>query len=223
MKLHLDRWFKFARRHSDVQRDHTPELQHQQQGPALSSGQQMGGGAVTSRNDRGGLPDPFRTVSGMLRDPFASLSQIDRWFGDFSASAFEPRVDVVDDGDAIRITAEIPGVDRSDIHVDLEDEYLVLSGEKRLERRDEEQGAFRVERAFGTFQRVIPLPEGVDVERAEATFDNGTLIIRLPKLAQGRSGRRLDIGGSSTAAGSSSTGASGTRTGGASKTTAQQG
>jgi len=135
-------------------------------------------------------------MSELLRDPFGSLTQMDRWFGDFSPGGFQPRVDVVDDGDALRITAELPGMDRKDVEVVLEDDYLVLRGEKKLERKGEdgEKSCYHVERAFGSFQRMIPLPEGVDTERAEAKFENGTLTIRIPKAATARGNeRRLEI------------------------------
>jgi HSP20 family protein len=216
MKLDLSRWnpFKFVRRHSDTQsgsrqsgsRASSPQpTQHQQQSTAAAGTQQMGGGAT---------PDPMRMMTTMLRDPFGSLAQLDRWFGDFSPAAFEPNIDVVDDGNAIRITAELPGMDRNDVQIMLEDEYLVISGEKKLERRDEEEGAYRVERAFGSFQRIVPLPDGVDVERAEAKFDNGTLTIRLPKVAAAQQeGRRLEISQSPSSSSSSASPQAGAKTG----------
>jgi HSP20 family protein len=59
----------------------------------------------------------------------------------------------------------------------------VLRGEKTLESKQEEQGCYRVERAFGSFERIIPLPDGLDLDSAEATFDKGVLTIRIPKSA----------------------------------------
>jgi HSP20 family protein len=101
---------------------------------------------------------------------------------------------MVDDGDALRLTAELPGMARQDVEILVEEEALVLRGEKKLEARSEEQGCYRLERAFGSFQRVIPLPAGVDVAQAEARFDKGVLTIRLPKIATAKaSGRRLVI------------------------------
>ncbi|WP_235679945.1 Hsp20/alpha crystallin family protein [Cupriavidus necator] len=61
---------------------------------------------------------------------------------------------------------------------------LVLTGEKSIESKSDEKGCYRVERAFGQFQRAIPLPSGVDLERAEANFENGMLTVRLPKAAK---------------------------------------
>lgn len=187
--------------------------QQQQQGQAGSSGgQQMGagaGGLPQAWLDRSGLPDPLRMISSMMGDPFGAVRRLDSWFGDFSPAAFEPRIDVADRGDAIEITVELPGVDPKDVECTVEDDYVLIEGEKKLERekQDQEKGVYRVERAFGSFQRVIPLPEGADAKRAEATFDNGTLTIRVPKAAGAASrGRRLEIAtsGSGSTSGSAS-------------------
>ncbi|MGZ5112643.1 MAG: Hsp20/alpha crystallin family protein [Usitatibacter sp.] len=213
--MELSKWnpFKFVRRHSREHGGAASSGQRQQQQDAAGGSQQMGG-MPAAWNDRGGLPDPLRMVASMMRDPFGSIGQLDRWFGDFSPAAFDPRIDVVDDGDAIRVVAELPGIDRNDVEIVLDDGYLVLRGEKRLEKKDEGEGAYRVERAFGVFERVIPLPEGVDIERAEAKFDNGTLSIRLPKAAGARKeGRRLEIGGPGASASSSGSPPGGTAPG----------
>ena len=130
----------------------------------------------------------------LLHDPFAGLGQLDRWFGDFSPHLFHPRIDLVDDGDALRLTAELPGMERQDVEILVEEDALVLPGEKKLESTSEEQGCYRLERAFGSFQRVIPLPDGVDTAQAEARFDKGVLTIRLPKIVSAQAGgRRLEI------------------------------
>jgi HSP20 family protein len=193
MRLDLDKWgpFKFGRRARDVQQS-SGQGEGQQMGSASRGGTEM----PATWLDRQGLPEPMRMMGDFLRDPFGSLTQIDRWFGDFSPGAFQPRVDVVDDGDALRVTAELPGMDSKDVEILLEDDYLVLRGEKKLEVRgeDHEQGCYHVERSFGSFQRIIPLPDGVDADRAEASFENGTLTIRLPKLSGERPReRRLEI------------------------------
>jgi HSP20 family protein len=137
--------------------------------------------------------DPFNLVPGLLRSPLGGAAN-ERWFGNFSPAAFQPRIDVVDDGDALRVTAEVPGMDKQDLELVIEDGYLVLRGEKRIDAKKEEKGCYRLERAFGGFQRVLPLPDGVDVERAEARFDKGELTLRLPKKAGGaNASRKLEI------------------------------
>ena len=189
MKLDLSKWnpFKFFRK--------TPEEKRTE--PSSSTALATTAGNVPTtwpESLRLLTADPFRMMQEMLRDPFAGFSQLDRWFGDFSPSVFQPRIDVVDDGDALRITAELPGINRQDVEILLEDDTLVLHGEKKLESKTEEKGCYRLERAFGSFQRVVPLPNGVDVDRAEARFENAVLTIRIPKIAAEKSSaRRLEI------------------------------
>lgn len=186
MKLDIGKWnpFKFLRRSSEEKR---PE--------PVPAGLAAAGNMPAGWNDS--LPfmvDPLRMMQGMMRDPFNGLGPLDRWFGDFSPHAFQPRLDVVDDGDALRVSAELPGMERKDVEVLVEDDAIVLRGEKKLESKSEEKGCYRVERAFGSFQRVIPLPEGIDVGRAEAKFDKGVLTLRLPKNAGEKAdARRLEI------------------------------
>src|SRR5258708_26958446 len=84
--------------------------------------------------------DPWRAMGELLHDPFAGVGGLDRWFGDFSSARFQPRIDVVDDGDALRITAELPGLDREDLQTFIEDGILALRGEKKQETRTEANG-----------------------------------------------------------------------------------
>jgi HSP20 family protein len=138
--------------------------------------------------------DPFSLLPGMFRGPLAGASGGGGWFGDFAPALFDPRIDVVDAGDALRITAELPGLDRQDLELFVEGAFLVLRGEKRVDAKQDEKGCYRLERAFGNFQRVLPLPDGVDLERAEARFADGVLTLVLPKKAGGGSAaRKLEI------------------------------
>jgi HSP20 family protein len=189
MKLDLSHWnpFKFFRK--------TPEEKRAEPAAttalAPAAGHERPAGLEAWRLP---LADPWRMMHDLLHDPFAGVGQLERWFGDFSPRLFQPHIDMVDDGDALRLTAELPGMERQDVEILVEEDALVLRGEKKLESRSEEQGCYRLERAFGSFQRVIPLPDGVDVAQAEARFDKGVLTIRLPKMATAKaSGRRLDI------------------------------
>jgi HSP20 family protein len=128
---------------------------------------------------------PRNTLPG-LREPYTP----ERWFGDFSPESFEPRVDVVDDGDALRISAEMPGLDRNDIEILVADDSVVLRGEKSVEKDADENGCYRIERAYGAFVRRLPLPENVDAERAQARFDKGVLTLHIPKRTDEGSGER---------------------------------
>jgi HSP20 family protein len=189
MKLDLSKWnpFKFFRK--------TPEEKRAE--PSSSTALATTASHMPTawpESLRHLMAEPFRMMQELLRDPFADFGQLDRWFGDFSPRVFQPRIDVVDDGDALRISAELPGMDRQDVEILVEDDALVLRGEKRLESKSEEKGCYRLERAFGSFQRLIPLPDGVDVDRAEARFEKAVLTIRLPKITAEKSNvRRLEI------------------------------
>src|SRR4029453_382518 len=101
-----------------------------------------------------------RLMQDMLQDPLAGFGQLDRWFGDFSPRCFEPRLDVVDQGPSLCLTVELPGMAREDVELTVEDAALVVRGEKKVEAQSEEAGCYRLERAYGRFQRVIPLPRG---------------------------------------------------------------
>ncbi|GCB06529.1 Hsp20/alpha crystallin family protein [Ralstonia sp. SET104] len=125
--------------------------------------------------------DPWRAMGEFLHEPLTGFGGLDRWFGDFSSSRFQPRIDVVDDGTALRITAELPGMDREEVQTTIEDGALVLRGEKKQDIRSEENGCYRLERAYGAFMRSIPLPEGLDLDHIEARFERGLLTLRLPK------------------------------------------
>jgi HSP20 family protein len=138
--------------------------------------------------------DPFALLPPMFRGPLAGAGGGGGWFGDFAPELFDPRIDVVEDGEALRITAELPGLQKQDLEVIVEDGFVVLRGDKRVDAKQDEKGCYRLERAFGNFQRVLPLPDGVDVDRAEARFDNGVLTLTLPKKAgAARASRKLEI------------------------------
>jgi HSP20 family protein len=138
--------------------------------------------------------DSWRAMEDFFHDPFAGRGVLDRWFGDFSSSRFQPRIDVVDDGQVLRVTAELPGMERKDLSVSVEDGAIVLRGEKKQDVRSEEDGCYRLERAYGTFMRTIPMPENADAGRALAKFENGVLTLTVPKFEPAQStSRTIDI------------------------------
>ena len=86
--------------------------------------------------------------------------------------------------DAVQITAELPGMSENDIDISLSDGVLTLKGEKKDEKEVEDKGYYLSERRFGFFQRSFRLPEGIDEDRIEASFDKGVLKITLPKTQE---------------------------------------
>jgi Molecular chaperone (small heat shock protein) len=98
-------------------------------------------------------------------------------------SEFSPRIDVSETDKEIRVVAELPGLDEKDIQLELEQDALVISGEKKSESEDKGKNFHRVERSFGSFSRVIPLPAAIEAEKVEAEFKKGVLTVTLPKPA----------------------------------------
>lgn len=127
--------------------------------------------------------------------PFFTLRrEMDRLFDDafhgFGLSAFSPgglswpQVEVVDRDKEVRITAELPGLEEEDVELRVEDNVLILRGEKRTEFDDAERQYS--ERSYGRFERHLALPAEVDEARASATFRNGVLTVTLPKTDRAR-------------------------------------
>ena len=151
--------------------------------------------------------DPFERVeqqmNSMLRSFFGddwfmpamrSASQNPSFFGNFSPSRFSPSVDVTNEGNYLVVSAELPGMEKDDVEVTLDDGVLTFRGEKRHERESDEDGCYRTERFYGTWQRSVPLPGDVDTNAAEAHFDKGVLTVKFPQLERTESGpRRLEF------------------------------
>jgi HSP20 family protein len=138
--------------------------------------------------------DPWRAMEEFFHDPFAGRGALERWFGDFSSSRFQPRIDVVDEGKILRVTVELPGMAQEDVTVKIEDGALVLRGEKKQDVHSEEDGCYRLERAYGAFTRTIPMPENADPEHTLAKFDKGVLTLTVPKQEPPRyASRTIDI------------------------------
>ena len=121
----------------------------------------------------------------------------DTFFGggtaDGRARRWVPAMDLVESGDALVLRADLPGVDRSDVSIEVKDRVLTVSGERRAEHADQADGYYRVERAFGSFSRSLALPEGIDAERVEADFKDGVLEVSIPKPEE-RKAHRVEIG-----------------------------
>ncbi len=103
-----------------------------------------------------------------------------------------PSMDLVEEGEHLVLRADLPGVSEKDVNIELEDDVLTISGERRAEHEDRREGYYRIERASGRFSRSLTLPEGIDPESIEARFENGVLEVRIPK-PEGRKPRRVAI------------------------------
>jgi HSP20 family protein len=103
-----------------------------------------------------------------------------------------PPVDIYETDDALILKAELPGVSKDDVNVDIHNNTLILRGERKHEAEVKEENYHRVERAYGTFQRSFVLPTLVDQEHVQATYKDGVLELRLPK-SEAAKPRRIAI------------------------------
>jgi HSP20 family protein len=95
-----------------------------------------------------------------------------------------PAMDLVETADHYLLRADLPGLSDGDVNVQLEGNVLTVSGERKAEHEDQQEGYYRLERAFGAFARSLTLPDGVDADAIEAHFDRGVLEIRISKPEQ---------------------------------------
>ncbi len=134
-------------------------------------------------------------------DPLSELEniqkEINRMF-DFSLSRspwgdttllggqWAPAVDIYDSQDNILVKAELPGLSRDEIEVSVQDNNLVIKGEKKKEQEIKEENYLKTERFFGSFFRTVPLPAEVDSGKVEARYQDGILSLTLPKKAEAK-------------------------------------
>lgn len=111
-----------------------------------------------------------------------------------SRSAWAPQVETFRRGDTLVVRADLPGLSREDVDVEVEDGILAISGERSDEHRDERDDYFVSERSYGSFYRAIPLPEGVTGEQCDATFRDGVLEVTFPAPKEGeRKAKRIEV------------------------------
>ena len=130
---------------------------------------------------------------------FGLRREIDRLFEDTfgrdaaRVSGWTPAVDVREDNNEIALEIELPGIKPSEVEVTAENGVLTIRGEKQSTMREETEGRYHVvERSYGSFLRSFQLPQGVDDNRIEAEFQDGLLIVRVPKAALPQP-RRIEI------------------------------
>jgi HSP20 family protein len=162
--------------------------------------------AVTGRSGNElanwGSWEPFswwRTPAEFFNDPFSLMrrfrEEMDRAisasFGEKfgSVGMWSPAIEVTEQDGSLRVHAELPGLKPEDVKIEATDDSLVIQGERKYEHEENSQGIFRSERRYGKFYREIPLPQGANVDRAQARFNNGVLEVTLP-VPQRKSNRR---------------------------------
>jgi HSP20 family protein len=130
-------------------------------------------------------PEPFSTDFTRLFDSLLGESQERQ-------RTWTPAMDLVEDEGHFVLKADLPGLSEDDVAIEVRDNTLRISGERRSEHERKERGFHRVERSYGRFSRSLTLPEGVDGEAISARFDKGVLEVRVPKPEE-RKPRRIEI------------------------------
>ena len=138
---------------------------------------------------------PFdRTIRHMTNfDPFRELDNMERsFFGNGSVvSAF--RTDVSDTGDAFKLEAELPGFSKDDIKIDIENDCLTISAERKIDDEDKKKNFVKRERFYGSYSRSFDVT-GIDTDAIEASYNDGVLTLTMPKKkAEVPASRRLEI------------------------------
>ena len=217
-------------------------------GTSTWQGGRQSGGALATRG--GSSPSPYYG-SGYGSGPFSVMRRIsdemDRLFENFgmgrslfggdqdigrgmdvggygqAPTMWSPHIEVFERGGKLVIQADLPGMKRDDINVRIEDDEVVIQGERRQEQTNNQGGYYRSERSYGSFYRTIPLPEGTNADSANATFRDGVLEIELEAPRQQQRGRTLEIRDATTASGGSSSGTGSGTTYGSGTTGSMQG
>src|SRR5271167_1247461 len=131
--------------------------------------------------------DPFREL-------YSLQNRMNRLFEEqysgreesLTAGAFVPAVDIYEDEHSIQLKLEVPGIDEKDLDIKVENNTLTVTGERKLEKEEKEENFRRVERRYGSFTRSFTLPNTVNTEDINASYDNGVLNIKLAKRAEAK-------------------------------------
>jgi HSP20 family protein len=138
------------------------------------------------------------TIMTLLMKPEPFSQEVNRLFNNLfdlsesGAQRWVPAMDLMEADDHFVLKADLPGLAEDDVAIEIQDNTLTISGERRAEHEERERGWYRVERSFGRFSRSLSLPEGVDPDAVKAEFDNGVLEVRIPKPEE-RKPRRVAI------------------------------
>lgn len=171
---------------------------------------------------------PFPSFGGELFSvsPFAFLREMTDWMdrsisgtpsragGGRQNAVWAPAVEVFQKDNNLIVRADLPGIEPNDVKLEVDNDMLVIQGERKQEHTEEHEGWHRSERVYGSFYRAIPLPEGAKAEQAKADFRNGVLEVKVPTEQAKSTRRQIPIQGASSASASASATSSGTSHGG---------
>ena len=152
------------------------------------------------------MANPFQIMRRFTRDMerlfenFQGFGSPNFFMTDFTPFRIElenvewvPQIEVLQKNGQFMARADLPGLTKDDVKVEVTDNLLTISGERKEEKEEKREGFYRSERSYGSFYRQIPLPEGVKTENAAATFHNGVLEITIPAPKVATPTRKLEI------------------------------
>jgi len=142
--------------------------------------------------------DPFRELRGLQDEMarlFTSIVPTSANSEEMLTGAWAPKIDIFENKDNLVLEAELPGMNRDDFELSFENNVITLKGERKFEKKADEDNYHRVERAYGSFTRSFTLPHTVTAEGAKAEFNNGVLHVSLPKHEETKA-RKIEISGS---------------------------
>jgi HSP20 family protein len=117
--------------------------------------------------------------------PTTFSSLIDRFFNDSltrsGGSTFVPKVDIVETKEAFEVHVAAPGLNKDDFNIEVNDNYLTISGERKFEEEKKERTFHAIETQYGVFSRSFSMPDGVDTNKINARYQNGMLVVSIPK------------------------------------------
>ena len=150
--------------------------------------------------------NPFRMMRRFTKDMERMFEDFPGfWFPNFFKTDFAPfrmefdkvgwvpQIEVLQNNGQFMVRADLPGLTKEDVKVELTENLLMISGERKEEKEEKREGFYRSERSYGSFYREVPLPEGAKTEKAAATFRNGVLEITIPAAKLEASTRKLEI------------------------------
>jgi HSP20 family protein len=136
---------------------------------------------------------PFREAGALMRSDFGLFGlhrEIDRLFSEFAqgigphGANIVPNIEISETDNTIEVSAEMPGLERKDVDISIEDDTLTIRGEKKVEENQKDKNVQLSERSYGVFYRVLQLPAGIDPSSLQATMSNGILKVTIPKPAK---------------------------------------
>lgn len=125
--------------------------------------------------------DPFRELTALQTEVNRLFSRAGGGGEVSERQSWTPSIDVIETEDAIKLKAELAGMDPKDISIEVQDNVLTVSGERRFEEEVKEDKYYRIERRYGSFSRSLALPQTVNENAIEANYENGVLEVKVPK------------------------------------------